>query len=79
MERIMKCLPTIDQVAGPIAASYALSEFLVDQVYKFWVQFLTLVLKVYSVRLGFSINNLNFKFQIMNKFDDFFLTVKKQM
>ena len=35
MERIMKCLPTIDQVAGPIAASYALSEFLVDQVYKF--------------------------------------------
>ena len=72
MERIMKCLPTIDQVAGPIAASYSLSEFLVDQVYKFWVQFLTLVLKVYSVRLGFSINNLNLKFQIMNKFDDFF-------
>ena len=35
MERIMKCLPTIDQVAGPIAASYSLSEFLVDQVYKF--------------------------------------------
>jgi len=31
MERIMKCLPTIDQVAGPIAASYSLSEFLVDQ------------------------------------------------
>ena len=34
MERIISCLPAIDQVAGPIAANFALSQFFDDQVSK---------------------------------------------
>ena len=57
MERIMKCLPTIDQAAGIIAAYYALSQFLVDQVYKIYFTFL--IYNVKGVQPSFGINCFN--------------------